>query len=257
MERRRRQRLTRLKRRSRRSPMVLVGLTLGLMAIAGLLGSGLARALNPPEMARDRLSAEILAPETIGDGFTGRSYPDQSLNQSLNRSLDGRSHPSPNPNIAQSTPFAPELPPPDPNGTVDPVTSSYWLGRDLYREACGTCHVAVPPAVLPIQTWKELLTSEQHYGKTIEPPPRGTVSVIWKYIRDYSRTLRENDPIPYRLDKSRFFRSLHPGVDFPEPVRVNQCATCHVRAEFYNFRLFNDAKQPRTPGTNIFPIPES
>ncbi len=253
MARRRRQRLKRLKRRSRRSPLVLVGLTLGLMAIAGLLGSGLARALHPPDLSRAPLSAEFSTPEAIGDELADRS----DLDQNLNRSLDGRSLPFPTSAASKSLPFGPELPPPDPNGTVDPVTSSYWLGRDLYREACGTCHVAVPPSVLPIQTWQELLTSEEHYGKTIEPPPRGTVSVIWKYIRDYSRTLRENDSIPYRIDKSRFFRTLHPGVDFPEPVRVNQCATCHVRAEFYNFRLYNDAEQPRTPGTTIFPIPES
>lgn len=224
----------RFRQRSHRSSWLLTLFTLVLVGLAGAIGTGLARALRPPNAPG--LSHEFLAVEAIGDEFAGR--------EALEQDLLGSPPPQDFLTAQVSPSFAPDLPPPDPDGTVDPVPTTYWLGRDLYREACGTCHVAIPPEVLPIQTWQELLVSEQHYGKVIQPLPRGTVNIAWKYIRDYSRTLRQEEEIPFRLDKSRFFRSLHPNVPFPEPVRVAQCATCHPRAEFFNFRLFNDAKQP-------------
>ncbi len=218
--------------RSRRSSLLFV--LAAVVIFAGAIGAGFAQALHPPVSLEPVLSPEFLAAEAIGDEFVGR--------QALEKELLGASN-SHSPTSKSDPALAPDLPPADPNGTVDAVPASYWLARDLYRENCGTCHIALPPATLPMQTWRDLLTSEQHYGKVIEPPPRATAGIIWSYIRDYSRPLREGEPIPFRLDKSRFFRSLHPDVPFPEPVRVNQCATCHTRAEFFNFRLFNNASQ--------------
>ncbi|MEM9771361.1 MAG: hypothetical protein AAF889_07140 [Cyanobacteria bacterium P01_D01_bin.73] len=227
----------RSRRRSRRSSLLFI--LAAVVIFAGAIGTGLAQALHPPIAPEASLSPSFLAVEAIGDEFVGR----QELEQEL-LGQDWSSQNSPHSSAIKSGPgFAPDLPPADPEGTVDVLPASYWLARDLYRENCGTCHVAVPPATLPVQTWRELLTSEQHYGKVIQPPSRTSTSIIWSYIRDYSRPLREEEPIPYRLDKSRFFRSLHPEVPFPEPVRVNQCATCHPRAEFFNFRLFNNASQ--------------
>ncbi|MEM6501449.1 MAG: hypothetical protein AAF685_06395 [Cyanobacteria bacterium P01_C01_bin.89] len=223
----------RFRRRSRRLSLLFV--LVAVVLFSGAIGSGLAQALHPPIAPEPALSPDFLAVEAIGDEFLGR--------QELEKELLGKDTSDFLSPTKTGPGLNPNLPPADPNGTVDPVPASYWLARDLYRENCGTCHLALPPATLPVQTWRELLTSEQHYGKVIQPPPRATTNLIWSYIRDYSRPLREEESIPYRLDKSRFFRSLHPDVSFPKPVRVNQCATCHPRAEFFNFRLFNNASQ--------------
>ncbi len=124
-------------------------------------------------------------------------------------------------------------------GTVDVVPSQYQLGQDLYLENCATCHIGIPPAVLPTQTWKNLLQDTQHYGvelKTLVDPPR---ILVWKYLLTFSRLHLKDDTTPYRINDSRFFKALHPGVKLPNPVKMGSCITCHAGAEKYNFRQFS------------------
>lgn len=128
---------------------------------------------------------------------------------------------------------------PDPNGTVDPVAEGDRLGRELYLAACATCHVPVPPAVLPDETWRVLIQSPDHYGIAIEPPRDPGRLLIWNYLRDASRGLVEEEREPYRLARSRYFTALHPKVEFAEPVTLRSCATCHPRAERDNYRLLS------------------
>lgn len=120
--------------------------------------------------------------------------------------------------------------------TVDPIGQRYQLGQEVYLENCATCHIAVPPAVLPTQTWQRLLQDSQHYGTGLKPlvdPPR---LLVWNYLRTYSRSLNKDEEIPYRINESRYFKALHPKVKLPRPVRLNTCASCHPGANEYNFR---------------------
>ena len=54
-------------------------------------------------------------------------------------------------------------------GTVDVVPDRYKFGQELYLENCATCHIGVPPSVLPTQTWQGLLQDSQHYGVEVKP----------------------------------------------------------------------------------------
>ncbi len=38
--------------------------------------------------------------------------------------------------------------------TVDVIAAQYQPGQELYLENCSSCHIALPPAVSPSQTWK-------------------------------------------------------------------------------------------------------
>jgi Dihaem cytochrome c len=133
-----------------------------------------------------------------------------------------------NPAIAQS--------PPAPIGTVDPVPDRYQLGQDMYLESCATCHIALPPAVLPIQTWQTLLQDSEHYGTTIDPPKNPNRKLIWNYLSTFSRPLRDDEPTPFRLSQARHFQALHPQVKLPTEVTIATCATCHPKADVFNFR---------------------
>lgn len=120
--------------------------------------------------------------------------------------------------------------------TVDTVPQRYQLGQQLYLENCSTCHLAVPPAVLPTQTWQRLLQDSQHYGVTIKPlvdPPR---LLVWNYLRTFSRPLNKQEEIPYRTEESRFFKALHPQVKLPRPTNLSSCISCHPGANEFNFR---------------------
>ncbi|NES93817.1 MAG: diheme cytochrome C [Desertifilum sp. SIO1I2] len=122
---------------------------------------------------------------------------------------------------------------------VDPVLPRYSLGQQLYIENCGSCHIAIPPAVLPTQTWLELIQDPQHYGVRIQPLVDPQRLLIWNYLRIYSRPRSPEERTPYRIASSRFFNALHPNVQFPQPVNLKNCATCHLGAEEYNFRTLS------------------
>ncbi|NJO79296.1 MAG: diheme cytochrome C [Cyanobacteria bacterium RM1_2_2] len=124
----------------------------------------------------------------------------------------------------------------DPAGTVDVVTDRYRLGQQFYLENCATCHVGLPPAVMPSQTWADLLQDNQHYGVEIQPLITPTLQIVWSYVSTYSRPIIQRERVPYRLSQSRYFKALHPKVEFAEPVAVNGCITCHVNARQYDYR---------------------
>lgn len=125
-------------------------------------------------------------------------------------------------------------------GTVDVVPAQHQLGQKLYLENCATCHIAIPPAVLPTQTWKNLLQDPQHYGATLKPlvdPPR---ILVWQYLSSFSRPHKKEEITPYRINKSRFFTALHPQVELQRPVELGNCISCHPGATEYNFRKISE-----------------
>lgn len=122
-------------------------------------------------------------------------------------------------------------------GTVDIVPERYRLGQQLYLENCGSCHVALPPEVMPTDTWRQLLLDlNEHYGNSVEPILRPSLLAMWSYIRQFSRPLKEKEATPYRLTQSRYFKALHPQVKFPETVRPSTCVSCHPGVPQYDYR---------------------
>ncbi|TAE61898.1 MAG: cytochrome C [Nostocales cyanobacterium] len=121
-------------------------------------------------------------------------------------------------------------------GTVDVVPANYQLGQEIFVENCSTCHLALPPQVFPTQTWKNILEDSQHYGAQITPLKGTERNLVWKYVSIFSRVTLENENIPYRLNRSRYFKALHPDVELPDNVTMGSCISCHPGAENYNFR---------------------
>ncbi len=121
-------------------------------------------------------------------------------------------------------------------GTVDVVPAQFQLGQQLYLENCSSCHIPLPPAVFPTQTWKNLLQDSQHYGAQLKPlvdPPR---ILVWRYLSTFSRAQLRDEQTPYRLKDSRYFKALHPKVQLPRPLQVGSCVSCHPSATDFNFR---------------------
>lgn len=146
---------------------------------------------------------------------------------------------------AQSTPIAPnaqpgpaiESPAASPAiGTVDVIPQQFQLGQELYLQNCATCHLAVPPAVLPTQTWRTLIQDSQHYGVQIKPLQSPDLELVWRYLSTFSRSTNPNEIVPFRLQQSRYFKALHPKVEFSQPVSIRTCATCHPAAAQFNYR---------------------
>lgn len=132
--------------------------------------------------------------------------------------------------IAQEPNPVPPIP------TVDFVPQRYQLGQEIYRNTCGTCHIALPPAVLPSETWRQLLSSPEHYGRQLQPLLDPSRQLVWQYLQIYSRPDKAGERLPYRVNRSRFFHALHPQVELPSVISLSSCLTCHPRANQYNFR---------------------
>jgi len=119
----------------------------------------------------------------------------------------------------------------------DPVSDRDKAGQTLYLENCATCHLGIPPAVMPTQTWQALLQDPQHYGINIELPQGTDRRLIWNYVKNASRPIADtSDRVPYRIGDSRYFRALHPKIKFAEKPTLTTCITCHPSAQSFNFR---------------------
>jgi mono/diheme cytochrome c family protein len=128
-------------------------------------------------------------------------------------------------------------------GTVDVVPKQYQLGQELYLENCSSCHIALPPAVLPTQTWKNILQDTEHYGVKIKPLFDPQRLLIWRYLSTFSRPVLKDEPTPYRVKSSRYFNALHPNVKLPNSVGLGSCISCHPGASDYNFRRLSSQQE--------------
>jgi hypothetical protein len=122
-------------------------------------------------------------------------------------------------------------------GTVDVIPQRYQLGQQLYLENCATCHIGIPPAVLPTETWADLIQDAQHYGVQIKPLIDPQRLIVWEYLRTFSRVRSQyEERTPYRIAQSRYFKALHPEVKLPQSIPMASCITCHPGADKYDFR---------------------
>ncbi|MGA7932009.1 MAG: diheme cytochrome C [Kovacikia sp.] len=128
-------------------------------------------------------------------------------------------------------------------GTVDAIPKRYQLGQEIYLQTCGACHFALPPAIMPSETWRQLLQDTQHYGTDLKPLDKVNLRVIWEYIRFTSRPLPAEDDVPYRIYQSQYFKILHPKVKLPSRPGMNTCLSCHPGAGKYDFRSLSSEWQ--------------
>ena len=141
------------------------------------------------------------------------------------------------PNRIQPTPQSSTQSTSQPIIQPDPVNDRDKAGQILYLENCATCHLGIPPAVMPTQTWQALLQDPQHYGINIKLPQGTDRRILWNYIKTASRPIADTgDRVPYRIGDSRYFRALHPKIKFAEKPTLTTCITCHPSAQGFNFR---------------------
>jgi hypothetical protein len=122
--------------------------------------------------------------------------------------------------------------------SVDEATGNYKAGLEIYLENCSTCHIPIPPAVLPTETWETILENPyDHYGTKIESLVRFTQVLMWEYLSNYSRQLLVNETKPKYIAQSRYFFALHPQVKLPNPITHRSCIECHPQASDFKYRV--------------------
>jgi Dihaem cytochrome c len=188
-------------RRGRSSILLLLGL---LLLWCVCLGAGLAQAINVPQHLQSAMVAN-----SVEAGVNG---PSTAIAEVPKKADSGE-------------------------GTVDVIPERYQAGQAVYLKTCATCHIGIPPAVLPTETWKDLLQDSQHYGATLQPLVDPNRFLVWNYLKIFSRPRSSTEErTPYRVADSHYFRALHPKVTLPRKFTLASCATCHPGSDRFNFR---------------------
>ncbi len=132
----------------------------------------------------------------------------------------------------------------------------------VYKEECGSCHMAYPPGLLPARSWdKVMLELENHFGDNAELDAE-TQKLITRLLltnsadkSDYRRSKKFSrsinfDDVPVRISETPYFKHEHDEIpdryvtSNPKVNSFAQCDACHIEAEQ---GLFNE-HDVRIPG---------
>ena len=113
---------------------------------------------------------------------------------------------------------------------------------EKYRSECASCHLAYPPALLPLATWRRLLGSlDKHYGvdASLEPAEVLEISRWLEPLAGTYKKVRE-EPQEDRITKSAWFVREHRKIEAEVWLRESiksaaNCAACHTTAEQGNY----------------------
>jgi hypothetical protein len=119
----------------------------------------------------------------------------------------------------------------------------------LYKEECGSCHLAYPSFLLPAISWQKIMLGlDNHFGENAELDS-ATYQSISQFLNDHSadgtRSRRTQkyirylnmDNAPLRITQTPFFRHEHHEIPArmvsanPEVSSFSHCDACHRRAQ--------------------------
>jgi mono/diheme cytochrome c family protein len=123
----------------------------------------------------------------------------------------------------------------------------------VYREECGSCHMAYPPGLLPARSWERIINGlDDHFGDNAELDA-ATKAEVTRYLTSRSadasgyrhsrRLLRTLAPesAPLRITETPYIRHEHSElpaqvvVGNPGVRSLSNCNACHTQAEQGSF----------------------
>jgi mono/diheme cytochrome c family protein len=113
---------------------------------------------------------------------------------------------------------------------------------EKYRTECASCHLAYPPALLPLASWRRLLSNlENHYGTdaSLEPAEVLELSRWLEPLAGSYKKVRE-EPAEDRITRAAWFVREHRKIDAevwlrPSVKSASNCAACHTTADEGNY----------------------
>ena len=123
------------------------------------------------------------------------------------------------------------------------------ISTPLYKEECGSCHMAFSPGLLPARSWQKMMSQlDDHFGDNseLDAETHRTISEFllgnsadqsqYRRSRKLMRSLNKNDT-PLRITEIPYF--IHEHNEIPakmvtgnEQVKsLSNCNACHAKAE--------------------------
>jgi len=123
------------------------------------------------------------------------------------------------------------------------------ISSPVYKEECGSCHMAYPAGLLSSQSWRKIMTDlEDHFADNAELDAQSQQSIS-KYLlnnsaeksnyrrsRKFLRGISKNET-PMRITQTPYFKHEHDEIP-AKMVKTNQqvksfsnCNACHQKAQ--------------------------
>lgn len=132
-------------------------------------------------------------------------------------------------------------------------SSAKAVANPVYKEECGSCHMAYPARLLPARSWQKMMSDlEDHFGDNAELDSE-THQAISQYLTENSsdkrsskltRKIKASDT-PLRISELSYFIHEHDEIPQkmvkgnPEVNSFSQCNACHTKAEQGSFNEHN------------------
>ena len=106
----------------------------------------------------------------------------------------------------------------------------------VWKEECGSCHIAYPPRLLPANTWREMMSSlNKHFGVDASVDPKTAAHIATFLERNAGRERASRQSSTLRITDTRWFRHEHDEVpnrvwSNPKVKTASNCQACHTAA---------------------------
>ena len=110
------------------------------------------------------------------------------------------------------------------------------LTNRLYRDECGSCHVAYPPPLLPKAPWQAIMAGlDKHFGTDATLDAKAAKQ-IQAYLEANAGRRRMRGKPPVRITETPWFREEHDEVPAsawksPAVKSAANCGACHAQAD--------------------------
>jgi len=123
------------------------------------------------------------------------------------------------------------------------------VSTPLYKEECGSCHMAYAPGLLPARSWQKMMTRlDDHFGDNAELETEVNKTITdflvnnsadkskYRRSRKLINSLNKNDT-PLRITEIPYFKHEHHEIPAkmvtanPQVNSLSNCNACHAKAE--------------------------
>jgi cytochrome c553 len=113
----------------------------------------------------------------------------------------------------------------------------YTASNAVWKAECGSCHIAYPAQLLPVRSWRGIMSGlDKHFGTDASVDPKTAAEITAFLQRNAGRERAPSAQPVLRISETRWFVREHDEV----PARAwkgaqvkspSNCAACHVNAE--------------------------
>jgi hypothetical protein len=128
------------------------------------------------------------------------------------------------------------------------------VANPVYKDECGSCHMAYPPGLLPGRSWEKMMAGlEDHFGENAELDS-ATAAELTRYLVEHSADAEpqyrrsrhitrdlSSESVPLRITELAYFRHEHDEIPArlvtanPKVNSFSNCNACHQKAELGSF----------------------